>query len=126
MLSRLPRSLALVVPVVWALGSPGGVAEARAGEGAGESGTMTRTTFGKTAEGQPVELYVLSHGKLTAKIMTYGGIITDIGAHQTDHFLFFTGSTTAEVVCSQVGNLAHPDEPGLEDFGDAILRGVTP
>lgn len=53
----------------------------------------------------------------------YGGIITDIGAHQADHFLFFTGSTTAEVVCSQVGNLAHPDEPGLEDFGDAILRG---
>jgi predicted dehydrogenase len=53
----------------------------------------------------------------------YGGIITDIGAHQADHFLFYTGSTTAEVVCSQVGNLAHPEEPGLEDFGDAILHG---
>jgi predicted dehydrogenase len=53
----------------------------------------------------------------------YGGIITDIGAHQADHFLFFTGSTNAEVACSQVGNLAHPDEPGLEDFGDAVLRG---
>ena len=53
----------------------------------------------------------------------YGGIITDIGAHQTDHFLFFTNSTSAEVVCSQVGNLAHAEEPGLEDFGDAVLRG---
>jgi len=53
----------------------------------------------------------------------YGGIITDIGAHQADHFLHFTGSTSASVVCSQVANLAHPEDPGLEDFGDAVLRG---
>jgi predicted dehydrogenase len=53
----------------------------------------------------------------------YGGILVDIGAHQADHFLFFTGSTSAQVVCSQVGNLANTDEPGLEDFGDAVLRG---
>lgn len=53
----------------------------------------------------------------------YGGILTDIGAHQADHFLAFTGSTTAEVVCSQTGNLANPGDPGLEDFGDAVLRG---
>jgi len=53
----------------------------------------------------------------------YGGIITDIGAHQADHFLHFTGSTSFEIVCSQVGNLAHADDPGLEDFGDAIVRG---
>jgi predicted dehydrogenase len=53
----------------------------------------------------------------------YGGIITDIGAHQADHFLFFTGSTSAAVVCAQVGNLAHAEDPELEDFGDAMLRG---
>jgi predicted dehydrogenase len=52
-----------------------------------------------------------------------GGIITDIGAHQADHFLFFTDSTSAEVVASQVGNLNHPRTPGLEDFGDALVRG---
>jgi predicted dehydrogenase len=52
-----------------------------------------------------------------------GGILTDIGSHQADHFLFFTGSTTAEVVASQVGNLAHSDTPEFEDFGDAMLRG---
>ena len=52
-----------------------------------------------------------------------GGIITDIGAHQADHFLFFTGSTSAEVVASQVSNLNHPETPGLEDFGDAMVRG---
>jgi predicted dehydrogenase len=53
----------------------------------------------------------------------YGGIICDIGSHQFDQFLFFTGSTRAEVVASQVGNFHHPQYPGLEDFGDAMLRG---
>jgi predicted dehydrogenase len=53
----------------------------------------------------------------------YGGILTDIGSHQADQFLFFTGSTSAEVVASQVANLAHPQYPGLDDFGDMLLRG---
>ncbi|MBV9597728.1 MAG: Gfo/Idh/MocA family oxidoreductase [Chloroflexi bacterium] len=53
----------------------------------------------------------------------YGGILTDIGSHQADQFLFFTGSTTAEVVAAQVGNVAHPEYPGLDDFGDMLLRG---
>jgi len=53
----------------------------------------------------------------------YGGILCDIASHQCDQFLFFTGSTKAEVVASQVGNLHHPQYPGLEDFGDAMVRG---
>jgi hypothetical protein len=40
-----------------------------------------------------------------------------------DQFLYFTGSTAAEVVSSQVGNFNHPQYPELEDFGDALLRG---
>jgi predicted dehydrogenase len=53
----------------------------------------------------------------------YGGILCDIASHQFDQFLFFTGSTRAEVAASQVGNLNHPQYPGLEDFGDAVVRG---
>jgi predicted dehydrogenase len=53
----------------------------------------------------------------------YGGIITDIGSHQADQFLFFTGSTSAEVVAAQVANYHHPEHPELEDFGDLLLRG---
>jgi predicted dehydrogenase len=53
----------------------------------------------------------------------YGGIITDIGSHQADQFLYFTNSTRAEVVASQVGNVHHAQYPGLDDFGDAMLRG---
>ena len=53
----------------------------------------------------------------------YGGIICDIGSHQFDQFLFFTGSARAEVVAAQIGNVHHPQYPGLEDFGDVMLRG---
>lgn len=53
----------------------------------------------------------------------YGGILVDIGSHQADQFLFFTGSTSAEVVASQVGNFRYPQYPELEDFGDMLLRG---
>ena len=53
----------------------------------------------------------------------YGGILTDIASHQVDQFLYFTGSTQAEVVAAQVANYKYPHYPELEDFGDLILRG---
>jgi predicted dehydrogenase len=53
----------------------------------------------------------------------YGGIITDIGSHQFDQFLFFTGSTEASIVASQTGNINHPQYTGFEDFGDVMLKG---
>jgi predicted dehydrogenase len=53
----------------------------------------------------------------------FGGIICDIGSHQFDQFLFFTGSTSASIVASQVSNVRHPDHPAFEDFGDVTVRG---
>lgn len=53
----------------------------------------------------------------------FGGIICDIGSHQCDQFLFFTGSTKAEVVASQTGNVHYPQYPNFEDFGDMMVRG---
>ncbi|MCB2053108.1 MAG: Gfo/Idh/MocA family oxidoreductase [Geminicoccaceae bacterium] len=52
----------------------------------------------------------------------YGGILTDIASHQIDQFLFFTGSTDAEVTLASVANYANPDDPGLQDFGEIALR----
>jgi predicted dehydrogenase len=52
-----------------------------------------------------------------------GGILCDIASHQADQFLFFTGSTQAEVVAAQVGNVHHPEYPAFEDFGDVVFRG---
>jgi predicted dehydrogenase len=53
----------------------------------------------------------------------FGGIITDIGSHQFDQFLFFTDSVKADIVSSQTANAAHPQYPKLEDFGDVMVRG---
>jgi predicted dehydrogenase len=53
----------------------------------------------------------------------YGGILTDIGSHQADQFLFYTNSTKAQIVASQTGNVAHPQWPQFEDFGDMVMSG---
>ena len=53
----------------------------------------------------------------------HGGIICDIASHQLDQFLFFTGSTSGEIVASQVRNVRHPEHPAFQDFGDVMVRG---
>ncbi|HTB96824.1 MAG TPA: Gfo/Idh/MocA family oxidoreductase [Terracidiphilus sp.] len=53
----------------------------------------------------------------------YGGILCDIGSHQVDQFLFYTGSKEAEVAESQIANVRHPNYPRFQDFGDMVLRG---
>ncbi len=53
----------------------------------------------------------------------YGGILCDIGSHQLDQFLYFTGSTEAEIVSAQVANYRYPQHPELEDFGEVLVRG---
>jgi len=53
----------------------------------------------------------------------YGGILCDIGSHQIDQFLFYTGSSEAGIVESQVANVRHPEHPRFQDFGDVVLRG---
>ncbi len=54
----------------------------------------------------------------------YGGILTDIGSHQAEQFLFFSGAIGATVVSAQVANYKHPLHPGLEDYGEMTLRGT--
>jgi predicted dehydrogenase len=53
----------------------------------------------------------------------YGGILTDIGSHQFEQFLTYTGATDATVTQAAVGNYANPDKPEFEDFGEASLLG---
>ncbi|MES2283084.1 MAG: Gfo/Idh/MocA family oxidoreductase [Pseudomonadota bacterium] len=52
-----------------------------------------------------------------------GGIICDIGSHQIDQFMVFTGSTEVEIVTASSANLGHPQHPHFEDFGQILLRG---
>jgi predicted dehydrogenase len=55
----------------------------------------------------------------------YGGILGDIGCHQIDQFLHFTGSTTAKIATAAVGNFANPETPDFQDFGELLLRSPT-
>ncbi|HEX6891316.1 MAG TPA: Gfo/Idh/MocA family oxidoreductase [Chryseolinea sp.] len=71
----------------------------------------------------PHRMNIKSRPEWFFKNNMYGGILCDIGSHQFDQFLFFTGSTQASVVSSQVGNVHYPQYPQFEDFGDVMLRG---
>lgn len=51
----------------------------------------------------------------------YGGILCDIGSHQCEQFLYFTGAKDAKVLHSKVANYHNKQYPELEDFGDATL-----
>ncbi|BET65643.1 Gfo/Idh/MocA family oxidoreductase [Opitutales bacterium ASA1] len=53
----------------------------------------------------------------------YGGILCDIGSHQFEQFLTFSGATDATIASSAIANFAHPQYPELEDFGEASLVG---
>jgi aldose 1-epimerase len=53
-------------------------ARAAAGLGLESRGSVVRMDYGKTAAGEPVDLYVLTNGRITAKIITYGGIVTEL------------------------------------------------
>ncbi len=45
-----------------------------------------------------------------------GGILCDIGSHQCDQFLFYTGSKQAEVSFAQTGNFANGKYPLFQDL----------
>jgi predicted dehydrogenase len=49
--------------------------------------------------------------------------LCDIGSHQIEQFLFYTGNSNATVIASQARNTSHPQYPAFEDFGDAMLKG---
>ncbi|MBG6237821.1 putative dehydrogenase [Mycetocola sp. CAN_C7] len=49
----------------------------------------------------------------------YGGILCDIGSHNFEQMLFYTGAADGRVSVSTIANYAHPETPGLQDFGDA-------
>lgn len=53
----------------------------------------------------------------------YGGILCDIGSHQIDQFLHFTGSTDVTIAHALVENSTLPQHPGFQDYGEMTLVG---
>lgn len=52
-----------------------------------------------------------------------GSILIDIGSHQIEQFLTYSGSKTATVIASSMKNFAAADHPGFYDFGECTLLG---
>jgi len=51
----------------------------------------------------------------------FGGILCDIGSHQFEQFLTYSGAKDATVMHAAVANYGNPDKPEFEDFGEANL-----
>ncbi|MDK2902904.1 MAG: hypothetical protein PWQ93_823 [Clostridiales bacterium] len=51
----------------------------------------------------------------------FGGILCDIGSHQIEQFLYFTGADDAIIQNARVANYSHKNYPDFEDFGDVSL-----
>jgi aldose 1-epimerase len=49
-----------------------------------KQGRVEKMLWGKTADGTAVDLYVLTNGKITAKVMTLGGIVTELDVPDRD------------------------------------------
>ena len=52
-----------------------------------------------------------------------GTILIDIGSHQIEQFLTYSGSKTAKVVYAEMTNFANPEHPEFFDYGDCMLEG---
>ncbi|GHV88328.1 oxidoreductase [Spirochaetia bacterium] len=64
------------------------------------------------AGGRPDWFFIKKH---------YGGILCDIGSHNVEQILHYTGAKDGKVVHSQIANYNHPQYPELDDFGDAEI-----
>ena len=53
----------------------------------------------------------------------YGGILTDIGSHQCEQFLHYTGATDGTVLAARVARYHGGRHGELEDFGEAMMLG---
>ena len=51
----------------------------------------------------------------------YGGILIDIGSHQFEQFLTYTGAKSTRIVHAAVANYHHKEHPEFEDWGQANL-----
>jgi aldose 1-epimerase len=75
----------VIISVLWAWSSSGAAAEPAAKGGGTMEASIQKLDFGKTRDGTPVDLYVLRNAKgTTAKIMTYGAILTELRVADRD------------------------------------------
>jgi predicted dehydrogenase len=92
-----------------------------------EAGVHAGTLIEEGIIGRVIQVLGLGPHRLTAprrpqwffEKEKYGGILCDIGSHQAEQFLSYSGARDATVKHAVVANYAHPDYPELEDYGEA-------
>jgi predicted dehydrogenase len=83
------------------------------------------------AIGRVLQIVSLSPQRLSAETRPewffdkeqYGGILCDLGSHQIEQFLYFSGAHDAKILSATVANYTHPEYPELEDLGEVHLLG---
>jgi aldose 1-epimerase len=78
MRNRVVLVVAAAAVLFWTFSSSIAALMPEAGDVPKSQGSVERMDFGKTPEGTPVERYVLTHGRVTAKVMTYGATLTEL------------------------------------------------
>ncbi len=98
-----------------------------------EASVMAERLIGEGAIGRVVQVINIAPHRMSlpqrpdwfVDPTQYGGIIVDIGSHQIEQFLTYTGARDARVVSSRVANYTVPQHPRFQDFGDATLTADT-
>lgn len=81
------------------------------------------------AIGRVVQVFGLGPHRMNAPVRPewffekeqYGGILCDIGSHQIEQILYYTGSKDARIVHSETANYNNKQYPEFEDFGSCSL-----
>ena len=97
----------------------------------GESAMLATQLVKDGAVGRVIQVLGLGPHRLNAPARPkwfwerekFGGILCDIGSHQFEQFLTFSGATDANVSYAAIANYAHKEYPEFEDFGEATLLG---
>src|SRR3954468_15419028 len=98
-----------------------------------ESAMFTTDLLAKGVIGRVVQVTSLAPHRLSAPTRPawffqrekYGGVLCDIGSHQFEQFLTYSGAADATITQAFVGNFANPQYPELEDYGEATLISDT-
>jgi predicted dehydrogenase len=96
-----------------------------------ESGMYATDLLAQGAIGRVIHILSIAPHRLTKATRPewffqrekYGGILCDIGSHQFEQFLAYSGSSDATITHASVGNFGNADRPELEDFGESCLVG---
>lgn len=94
-----------------------------------EAATFASELLAQGAIGRVVQVMGLGPHRLSEKTRPawffeksrYGGILVDIGCHQIEQILSFSGSTDARIMGSRIANYHHPHYPQFSDYGDATI-----